>query len=141
MFVWKIICRTLHKRGKNDASYHVRIYWRLAKSNKFQMKTKVIINVRKCHETTSNLCMHYSDHIWYAWEGKLTASVQPNRRLTKDFHWKNASSDWPICTIAKYQNGFKKTNKYRTKLCFLYHTKKAINANCSSPRSKSSEPP
>lgn len=27
----------------------------------------------------------------------LTASVQPNMRLTKAFHCKNASSDCPIC--------------------------------------------
>lgn len=31
----------------------------------------------------------------------LTASVQPNKRLIKDFHCKNPSSDCPICTIFK----------------------------------------
>jgi hypothetical protein len=58
-------------------------------------------------------------HIQYEWKNILTASVQPNRRLSKDFHWRNASNDWPICSIAKCQSGFNKTNKILKKPCFL----------------------
>lgn len=46
LFVWKIYCRTLHKREENGASYHEQIYWlslntQKTKSHRFKEKTSV----------------------------------------------------------------------------------------------------
>lgn len=73
------------------------------------------------------------------WNQILTASVHSKSKVTNDFHCRNPSSDCPICTMLDVTNKYLQ-RKEKT-LVWQLLTKKTTNANCSSPRSRSSEPP
>lgn len=76
----------------------------------------------------------------HGWNQILTASVHSKNRVINDFHCRNPSSDCPICTTLDVTNKYLPTKRENSCPRQLL-TKKTTNANCSSPRSRSSEPP